>query len=424
MALLLTHAAQLMTLAGEDRARRGSELTELGLVRDGAVLMEGNRILRAGPTDAVARDLPAGLSPLEEIACHGQLLTPGLVDAHTHLVFDGWRLDDYERQLAGETYAAIAATGGGIAQTVAGVRQAPEPELSASLTRRLRQMRAWGATTVEIKSGYGLELAAERKSLAAMARAARTLGMDVPRTFLGAHAVPAGMARDTYLEAIVTEMLPALAATGDRPEFVDAFCDPAGFSLGECRRVLMAARRQGLAVKLHADQFEPTGGVGLAIEMGAVSVDHLECATYADAGLLAHAATVGVLLPGASFFLGRPYAPARELIATGAAVAVASDANPGTCPILALPVIMSIACAQMRLSPAEAWTAVTINAAAALGRATVCGSLRAGKRADVAIFDTADYREVPYRAGANLCRGVVQGGRYLDNAADRMCAEF
>lgn len=415
MALLLTHAAQLLTLAGENRARRGPALAELGSVRDGAVLIDGDQILRAGATDAVARNLPAGLAPVEEHDCRGMLVTPGLVDAHTHVVFGSWRLDDYERRLAGEEYAAIAASGGGIGQSVRELRQASAGDLVQAVSARLRQMRAWGVTTVEIKSGYGLELAAERKSLSAAAQAAAAVSMDAPRTFLGAHAVPAESPRAAYLDEVCERMLPALALPGPAaPEFADAFCDPAGFTLAECRRVLMTAQGLGLKLKLHADQFAHTGGVGLAVELGAVSVDHLECSAPADAQRLARAETVAVLLPGASWFLARPYAPARALIAAGAAVAVASDCNPGTCPILSLPLIMSLACRGLGLSPAEVWTAVTINAAAALARAATCGSLAPGKRADLAIFSGGDYRAIPCAAGQNLCRGVVRAGRWLN----------
>ncbi|HUX67099.1 MAG TPA: imidazolonepropionase [Terriglobales bacterium] len=419
MALLLTHAAQLLTLAGPDRARRGPEMAELGLVGDGAVLIEGGRILRAGPTDQVARHLPPGLSPLQERDCRGLLVAPGLCDSHTHLVFAAPRLDDYERRLAGASYAALAAAGGGIGASVARLRAAPEAELAALAAGWLREARRHGTTTLEVKSGYGLDLEAERKSLRAAARAAAAVGGDVPRTFLGAHVVPAGVERAAYVAALVEAMLPALAAAPDcAPEFADAFCDPAGFTPAECRRVLVAARQHGLQLKLHAEQFVHSGGLGLGIELGAVSVDHLDAATPADARLLAQADTVATLIPGANFFLGQPYAPARMLIAAGAAVALASDFNPGTCPILSLPLVMSLACSGMRLSPAEAWTAVTINGAAALGRAGVCGSLQPGKRADLALFAADDYRAVPYYAGHNLCRAVVQNGIWIESPCD------
>jgi len=413
MPLLLVHAAQLLTLRGPQRARRGAEMTDLGLVRDGALLIAGGRILRAGTTDAVTRDLPPDLGPLEERDCRGLLLTPGLCDSHTHLVFAAPRLDDYERRLAGATYAELAAAGGGIRLSVERLRAAAEDELAAQAAHWMRAARGLGTTTIEVKSGYGLSVEAELKSLRAAASAAAATAMDAPRTFLGAHIVPPEYRADrpAYLRLLSEQMLPAVTAPGNgSPEFADVFCDPAGYTLAESRAVLMEARRCGLGLKLHAEQFAAIGGIGLGIELGAVSVDHCDAARPEDMRLLARAETVATLIPGANFFLGQPYPPARELIAAGAAVALATDFNPGTCPILSLPMIMSLACSGMRLSPAEVWCAATINGAAALARAAVCGSLEPGKRADVALFAADDFRAVPYYAGQNLCRSVVQNG--------------
>jgi len=233
---------------------------------------------------------------------------------------------------------------------------------------------------------------------------------------LGAHVVPPEFAHDRagYLELVTGSMLPALAP---EVEFVDAFCETSAFSLAETRAVLMAGRERGLKLKLHAEQFRHLGGIGLGIELGAVSVDHCDAADGGDAALLARASTVATLIPGANFFLGQPYPPAPMLIDGGAAVALATDFNPGTCPIVSLPLVMSIACSGMRLTPAEAWTAATINGAAALGRAAVCGSIEPGKRADLALFDVDDYRSVPYFAGHNLCTAVMQAGRLLSFTA-------
>lgn len=417
MALLLAHAAQLLTLRGPQRARRGPELADLGLIRDGALLLAQDRILRAGPTDQVARDLPPDLGPVEERDCRGLLLTPGLCDSHTHLVFAAPRLDDYERRLAGADYAAIAAAGGGIRLSVERVREADEASLTAQTADWMRAARAHGTTTIEVKSGYGLTVEAECKSLRAAAAAAVQTGLDAPRSFLGAHIVPPEYRDDRagYLRLLCDEMLPAVTAPGNGdPQFANVFCDPAGYSLAESRAVLMSARRHGLALKLHAEQFAPLGGIGLGIELGAVSVDHCDAARPQDMQLLARAETVATLIPGANFFLGQPFAPARDLIAAGAAVALATDFNPGTCPILSLPLIMSLACSGMRLLPAEAWTAATINGAAALARASECGSLEPGKRADVAVFAADDFRAVPYYAGQNLCRAVVQNGVWIE----------
>ncbi|MGH9466243.1 MAG: imidazolonepropionase [Terriglobales bacterium] len=414
MPLLLTHAAQLLTLAGPDRARRGAEMAELGLITDGALLMDKGRIVAAGPTSAVAAQAP---KKREERDCRGLLLTPGLCDSHTHLVFAQPRLGDYERRLAGATYAEIAASGGGIRSSLEGVRAATEATLIAQAQHWMRRARAHGTTTIEVKSGYGLTPESECKSLRAAHAASLALGCDAPRTFLGAHIVPPEFGHDRrgYLRLLTETMLPAVMRLGAAvPEFADIFCDPAGFDLAESRTVLTAAHRAGLKLKLHAEQFAPLGGIALGVELGAVSVDHCDAALERDAQLLARAATVATLLPGANFFLGQPYPPARMLLETGAAVALATDFNPGTCPILSLPLVMSIACNQMRLSPAEAWTGATINGAAALERAAVCGSLAPGKRADVAVFAVDDYRAVPYFAGQNLCRAVVQNGEWIE----------
>ncbi|MGH9488075.1 MAG: imidazolonepropionase [Terriglobales bacterium] len=417
-ALLLTHAAQLLTLAGPDRARRGTEMLELGLVRDGALLLSQGRVLRAGPTEEVARHLPAGLDLIEEHDCRGLLLTPGLCDSHTHLLFAAPRLDDYERRLAGASYAEIAAAGGGIRSSLAAVRAAGVADLTAQAGHWMRRARAHGSTTIEVKSGYGLTLEAEANSLRAAAAAAAACGLDAPRTFLGAHIVPPEFARDraAYLHLLIETILPAVIALGPAaPEFADAFCDPAGFDLAETRAVLMAARSRHLALKLHAEQFARLGGIALGIELGAVSVDHCDAANEEDARLLARSATVATLIPGANWFLGQPFPPARALLAAGAAVALATDFNPGTCPILSLPLVMAIACNQMRLTAPEAWTAATINGAAAVARAAVCGSLTPGKRADVAVFAVDDFRAVPYFAGQNLCRAVVQKGEWIES---------
>ncbi|HET9784354.1 MAG TPA: imidazolonepropionase, partial [Terriglobales bacterium] len=349
--------------------------------------------------------------------CRGLLLAPGLCDSHTHLVFAAPRLDDYERRLAGADYPTIAAAGGGIRLSVERVREAEEDSLASQAARWMQAARAHGTTTIEVKSGYGLTVEAECKSLRAAAAAAARTGLDAPRTFLGAHIVPPEYRdrRAAYLDLLRDAMLPAVTAPGNgAPEFADVFCDPAGFTLDESRAVLSDARAFGLALKLHAEQFAPFGGISLGIELGAVSVDHCDAARPQDMQLLARAATVATLIPGANFFLGQPFAPARGLIAAGAAVALATDFNPGTCPILSLPLVMSLACSGMRLSPAEAWTAATINGAAALARARECGSLEPGKRADVAVFAADDFRAVPYYAGQNLCRAVVQNGVWIE----------
>jgi imidazolonepropionase len=386
-------------------------MAELGLISDGAVLVAEGKIVAAGTRADVLRAAESGHDAIVEHDCGGRLVTPGLVDSHTHMVFTAPRLDDYERRLAGKTYAEIAAAGGGIQTSLTGVRAASDAELTAAIQSRLNAARRLGSTTVEVKSGYGLSPEAERKSLRAAAAAARATGIDAPLTYLGAHIVPPGVARAAYVAEVCTELAKGLGADV-APEFADVFCDTAGFTLAESRRILEAARARGLKLKLHAEQFAHSGGCALGVELGAVSVDHLDAVDARDVQLLAASETVATLIPGANMFLGQPYPDARRLIAAGVAVALATDFNPGTCPIQSLPLVMSLACSGMRMSPAEAWTAVTINGAAALDRAAVCGSLMPGKRADLVIFDADDYRAVPYYAGSNLCRAVVHHGEY------------
>jgi imidazolonepropionase len=460
---LLVHAAQLLTLAGPDRARRGAEMEDLGLIRDGAVLIENGRILAAGPTDAVARDAlakrsvarthatkgprdarvaqgpdgirndlrpaagstdaaPPGSDALEELDCRGQLLTPGLVDSHTHLVFPAPRLDDFDRRLRGATYEEIARSGGGILQTARQFAAAADADLLATAVAHLRAAQSFGATLVEIKSGYGLSPAAELRLLRLAAAAGRAAGVETVLTLLAAHVVPPEFAgkRAEFLRLINEVLLPAAlspaetAARGGQPiAFADVFCDRGAFTVSEADTVLRAARARGLGLKIHAEQLAATGAVRLAAEFGAASADHLEQTTALDHQALARSGAVATLLPGCDLFLATPYPPARALIAAGAAVALATDFNPGTSPLLSLPLAMSLACTQMLLTPAEAWTAVTINAAAALGRAADTGSLRPGKRADLALFAADDYRAIPYSLGRNLCRAVFSAGRFI-----------
>jgi imidazolonepropionase len=409
--LLLSHAAQLLTLAGPDRARRGKELTDLGVIRDGAVLVNGERIVAAGPTDVVTRGLSTSV---DEIDCRGMLITPGLVDSHTHLVFAGARLDDFERRLAGATYEEIARSGGGIRSSVERLCNATDESLTRHAERWMAEARRWGTTTIEVKSGYGLRLDHELRMLAAAETAGKTTGLKVIRTFLGAHTIPSEYdgARQRYVDELIDNMLPEVAKRR-ASEFCDVFCDRTAFTIEEAEKILRAAASCGLKLKIHADQLSRTGAAALGIGVGATSVDHLDHADASDFAALAASSTVATLLPGANFFMGSTYPAAREMIAAGVAVALATDFNPGTCPMIGLPLVMSLACTQMRMTPAEVWAAVTLNGAAALALAHECGSLTNGKRADLAVFNADDFRAVPYFAGANLCRFVIVGGKLL-----------
>lgn len=420
--LLVTGIAQLCTVhePGLDAQgpRRGSGLGDVGAVADAALAVRDGRIVAAGPADELARAL-AGKAPVtaatRTVAARGRAVIPGFVDPHTHAVFGRWRQDEYERRVRGETYQAIAAAGGGINASVRDLRARGEDELRALAVGRLREMMAWGTTTVEIKGGYGLSLEDESKMLRAARAAAREAGLDAVLTCLAAHEVPPEYRerRAEYVKLVTDVILPQVAAQGlaDR---CDVFCEPTVFDLADAEAILRRAAGLGLQLTVHADELEAFGGAALAARLGAASADHLIRIDEAGRAALAASATVAVLLPGTVFTLGlRQYAPARDMVADGCAVALASDFNPGSCPILAMPLVMSIACSQMRLTPAEALVAATLNAAWALGRQAVAGSLAPGKRADFVILDGDDFRLVPYRAAHNPVAGVFVGGQEI-----------
>ena len=411
--LFFRHAAQLLTLSGPAVPRRGSDLGELGIIEDGAMLTEGEKILRAGRT----RDLEGEARRLRahSIDCRGQVVMPGFVDSHTHLVFAGSRVDDFEQRLAGRGYEEIARAGGGIALSARLLRLAKPQELVAQASYFLEQFAAHGTTTVEVKTGYGLDVASEMKSLRVIEQLRKSSRLEIVPTLLAAHAVPReyrGRPRD-YVDLVTARLIPA-AAKRKLAEFVDCFCERVAFSLKDCRRVLETGQRHGLAPRIHAEQLSRTGATRLAVELGAASADHLDQVSAADVRALAGSNVVATLLPGANFHLGlRAYPPARRLIDGGAIVALATDLNPGTSPTLNMQFILSLACSAMRMTPAEAIGASTINAAYSLGRADRLGSLEPGKQADLAVMDVDDYRKIPYYAAWNHCVIVVKRGRIL-----------
>lgn len=346
------------------------------------------------------------------IDCQGGVLTPGLIDSHTHAVFGGYRAKEYELRSRGLGYMEIARQGGGINASVRDVRARSEDELAELTAGRLHDMLRFGITTVEVKSGYGLEAAAELKMLRAVQRAAAASVQDVATTFLGAHEFPPEYRerRDLYVELIVNEMIPAVAEAG-LATFCDVFMEPGVFDAGQTRRVLQAGKQYGLLPKLHADELENSGAAEVAAELGAVSADHLGAISEAGIRALAGSSTVATLLPGTLFFLGKKqYAPARALIDAGATVALATDYNPGTSPSANLPLVMTFGCSQMGMSPLEALHAVTAGAAAALAITDGRGSLREGAPADLVLWDVTDYREIPYHYGAPRIRAVYKRG--------------
>ncbi len=411
--LFFRNATQLLTLAGPPVPRRGAALGELGIIRDGAVLTLRSKILRVGPTgelEAEARRWRA-----QVIDCRGRLVMPGFVDCHTHLVFAGSRVDDYEQRIHGRSYEEIAAAGGGIGLSARQLREATPQELLAQASRFLREFAAHGTTTVEVKSGYGLDIAGEMKILEVVRRLRRISPLELVPTLLAAHALPPeykGRSKG-YVNLMSRRLIPAVARK-KLAEFVDCFCDRGAFSVAECRQVLGAGIRHGLVPRVHAEQLSRTGASRLAVELGAASADHLDHVTEADIRALARSDVVATLLPGANFHLGLGiYPPARQLIDAGAVVALATDFNPGTSPTLNMQFILSLACSALRMTPAEAVTAATINAAYSLRRADRLGSLEPGKQADLVVMDASDYREIPYYFGWNHCVMTVKRGRVI-----------
>jgi len=407
--LLIRNIGQLLTLRGPVTARRGTALGELGIVDDGAVLMGNGAIVAAGPA-AEVETLAAGRE-VREIDAQGRVVMPGFVDSHTHLVFGPPRLLDFEMRLAGADYHAIAAAGGGIRSSMQAVRSLNADELAARTQRRLDEFARCGTTTLEAKSGYALDEANERKTLAVLRELnGRPLGV-VP-TYLGAHVTPPefeGQA-DAYIDWTIRHMLPALRRDG-LARFADVYCDQGTFTLAQARRYLEAARAAGFGLRIHAEQFTHTGAAQLACELGAASADHLECANADDATALGAASTMAALLPGSVFHLGlERYAPARMLIGAGAAVALATDFNPGTSPTASLAMVIGLACRMMRMTPAQAIVAATVNGAAALGVLDRVGTLEKGRQADLILLDMTDYRELAYWFGLNPVTLTVKRG--------------
>lgn len=409
----LLRGARLVTPAGEVGPLAGSRQGDLVIHDRGAVALAGGRIVAAGPEEAVLQAVGTGPGT-REVDLEGRLLTPGLVDAHTHPVYGAMRLDDFERRARGATYAEILAAGGGIHETVRRTRAATVAELATGLEARLDRFLACGTTTIEAKSGYGLDTAAELAQLEAIA-AARHPVARVP-TWLGAHAVPPGRDPDEVIDQLIVESLPAVVAQGIA-RFADIFCEHGVYTTGQAERLLLAARAHGLDLKLHADELVDTGGASLAARLGALSADHLHVANPEGLAAMASAGTLAVLLPGTGMFLGmREPAPARAMIEAGVPVAVATDHNPGSCPAVSLPLMMTLAVTQLRLTPAEAFVATTANGAAAVGMGDRIGRIRPGMRADVVAWDLHDWRELAYHVGSVHVAGVWVAGRGVRGA--------
>jgi imidazolonepropionase len=410
--VLITGCKELLTLRG-DVPRRGAAMRDPGLVRDAAVLVRDGNIIAVGPHRRLARLFEA--RGAKKLDLGGRVVLPGLIDSHTHLIFPASRAAEYEQRIAGATYEEIARQGGGILSTVRALRRAKPSALKTRALAALRQFAAHGTTTLEAKSGYGLDTKSELGTLRLLRELHQEQPLDIHPTFLGAHVVPPefrGRA-DAYVEFLVQKLIPSVAFAG-LAEFCDVFCDRGAFGVAQARRVLLAGRACGLVPRLHAEQLARTGAARLAVEVEAASADHLVKINPAGIRALASSNVVATLLPGCSFHLGlAEYAPARKLLTAGAVVALASDYNPGTSPTLSLPMVMSLACSQMRMTPAEAIAAATINAAYSLRRHDHIGSIEVGKYADLAIFDVEDYREIPYYFGVNHCVTTIKRGEIV-----------
>ena len=382
------------------------------MLRDGAVAVEGERISAVGQR----QDLEARFPRHTRVDCGGGVLLPGFVDSHTHALFGKARFEEQEMRAAGIDYMEIARRGGGIHASVRDLRSRSEEELVALARPRLLALASYGVTTVEVKSGYGLTVDDELKSLRAIARLAETLPLRIVPTWLGAHEIPlehreTAARREEYLALLVGEMLPLVAGEG-LARFADVFCEEGVYTADESRRILTASRAAGLDIKLHADELRPSGGSELAVELGATSADHLAAATPEGIALLAESSTVATLLPGTMLFLGKTrQAPARALVDAGAAVALATDFNPGTSPTVNFPLILTLGVSQLHLSVAESVIAGTVNGAAALGLAAGVGQIAPGFSADLALFEATDVRELPYWYGDRRCRGSWMRGK-------------
>jgi len=415
-ALLLANIGQLLTLqppSTRSGPRRAADLKELGILKDGAILCAGGKIVSVGTTKDALRDpwLKRNRKRVTEIDCTGKVVTPGFVDSHTHPVFVGPRLVDFEKRIEGASYEEIAAAGGGIRSSVEGVRKAARSELSARVLAALQDMAAHGTTTVEAKSGYGLTIESELKSLEAIRDAAARWPGTVVATLLGAHVVPPEFRdrRREYVETVTKKMIPQ-AARRKLAQFVDVFCDKGAFSAGETEQIFGAAGKYGLGVRAHMGQLSETLLWPL-LRFNPASFDHMDHVNEDDIPQLAKRDTIATLVPGANYFLGlKEYPNARRLIDAGVPVALATDYNPGTSPTVSVPMSMSLACTHMKMSPAEAIAAATINGAWALRVAERKGSIEPGKDADLAVFAVDDYREIPYWFGTNRCELTVLGG--------------
>jgi len=409
--ILIKNIGQLVTMQGPV-PRVGKSMRDLGIIENGGIAAAGEEILAVGSSDEVQGkvSLAEGCTVID---AEGAVVTPGLIDPHTHPVFARTREKEFEMRIEGKSYQEIARAGGGIRSSVRDLREASIAKLSANTHKRLDMLLAHGVTTIEAKSGYGLSTESELKSLQVLRDLDGVHPVDIIPTFLGAHEVPDEYRdkREDYISLLIEEMIPAVVKD-DLAEFSDIFCEEEVFDIEESRRIQTAAAKAGLKLKFHADELASTGGAELAAEMNAVSADHLVYISEAGMKAMAASGTVAVLLPGTTFSLGgKQYAPARKMIERGMVVSLSTDCNPGSSFSESLPMIISLAAVQMKLTAAEALSAATVNAAVAVDRGGKIGQLAPGRQADIVVWDMADYRELPYHYGVNLVSKVVKKGK-------------
>jgi imidazolonepropionase len=419
--LLLKNIAQVVTLRGGPVPRVGTSMSELEIIENGAVLIRGDRIVWVGPT----KNLPVREPGIRYQTLDGVGLDlvalPGFIDSHTHPVFAENRVEEYDLRTQGKTYQEIAAAGGGIAKSVEQLRSITVSQLLERVERYSRHFLSHGTTTIEAKSGYGLNLEEELKSLHVLAALRGRNRLEIIPTFLGAHAIPQEYAhsRADYVTEVIQVMIPRVAREG-LAQFCDVFCEDGYFTVEEARSILLAAKQAGLGLRIHANEFGSSGGAKLAAELGARSADHLRWIDDSDIEALKKAGTVATLLPGTAFNLGgEPYAPARKLISAGVPVALATDFNPGSCYTVNMQIILALACTQMKMTPAEAITAATINGACSLGISDRLGTIEEGKQADIVLMDIPDYRELPYFFGINHCVVAIKNGNVVINRLEQ-----
>lgn len=415
--LIISNIGQLVTCASGGNRKRGGEMLDVGIIENGAVAIADGKIVGVGTTDDIYRDFDA----IEYLDAGGKVVCPGFVDPHTHIVYAGDRLNEFELKIKGAEYLEILANGGGIISTVRQTREASVEQLVEQSLARLDKMLACGTTTVEIKTGYGLDTETELKMLAVIEILDNTHAIDIVPTFLAAHAIPPEFKdrADSYVDLVCSEMLPLAwrwyeqshFSTKGTPLFADVFTEKNAFDVAQSEKILNTAKNLGFRLKAHVDQFTSLGGSHAAIAAGAASIDHLDEISDREVAELAESGTVGVVIPTENFNAGKTrFADARKLIDAGCAVALSTDFNPGSAPCPSQPMAMAIACRYQKLLPSEALNAATINAAHAIGLGDTAGSIEVGKSADLCIVDTRDYRLLAYEFGSNLVKAVIKSG--------------